>query len=372
MEKYYIAAITAAPYIGGARVQKLIEIFGSAKAVWQAKRDELQAVGLAPRYLQSFLKFRDEKPDAPEKLIEYCAAENIGLCSIVDKDYPPILKEIQQPPPVFYYYGKIEPLAERLAIIGTRDNTNYGRRVALEFAESLAEKGITIVSGAARGIDTFAHEGALKCGRTVAVLGCGIAYAHKTVGKNFISRVAENGVVMTDFKPSTPPSKETFPPRNRIIAGLSRGVIVIEAGKKSGALITCDYAGDYGRDVFAVPSDIYSPKGQGVNELIRDQACLVRNVDDVLNGSSWYKNSSDATKKEIPAVSDHKETVQLEGVEKKIFDAIPSGDFISIDEILIEVEDVPPEEISSILISLELKNCIVEEDGLYSRLMRNA
>ena len=161
--------------------------------------------------------------------------------------------------------------------------------------------------------------------------------------------------------------KETFPPRNRIIAGLSRGVIVVEAGEKSGALITCDYAGDYGRDVFAVPSDIYSPKGQGVNELIRDQACLVRNVDDVLNGSSWYKNSSDATKKEIPAVSDHKETVQLEGVEKKIFDAIPSGNFISVDEILMEVEDVSSDEISSVLIKLELQNYIVEEDGGYTR-----
>ena len=368
MEKYYIAAITAAPYIGGARVQKLIEIFGSAKAVWQAKRDELQAVGLAPRYLQSFLKFRDEKPDAPEKLIEYCAAENIGLCSIVDKDYPPILKEIQQPPPVFYYYGKIEPLAERLAIIGTRDNTNYGRRVALEFAESLAEKGITIVSGAARGIDTFAHEGALKCGRTVAVLGCGIAYAYKTVGKNFISRIAENGVVMTDFKPSVPPSKETFPPRNRIIAGLSRGVIVIEAGKKSGALITCDYAGDYGRDVFAVPGDIYSLKSYGCNELIRDQATLIRSAEDVLEFYGW-KTESGTTKNSAKnsAADANTKVLQLEGVERKIFDAIPSGDFISEDEILMEVEDVAPDEISSILINLELKNFIVEEDGRYRR-----
>ena len=368
MEKYYIAVISAAQHVGSASVRRLLNFFGSAKLVWAAEQGDLEQAGLNKNAVQSFLEFRQKNPDAPEKLIEYCAGQNVGLCSIVDEDYPQLLKETQQPPPVFYYYGKIEPLARRIAIVGTRNNTSYGKRVALEIAANLSAEGITIVSGAARGIDTFAHEGAMKYGRTVAVLGCGIGYAYKSANRDLIKRISENGLVMTDFNPGQRPSKETFPPRNRIIAGLSRGVIVVEAGKKSGALITCDYAGDYGRDVFAVPGDIYSLKSYGCNELIRDQATLIRSAEDVLEFYGW-KTESGTTKNS--AADANTKTLQLEGVERKIFDAIPSGDFISEDEILMEVEDVAPDEISSILINLELKNFIVEEDGRYRR-MRNA
>lgn len=364
MEKYYIAVISAAQHVGSASVKRLLNFFGSAKLVWAAEQGDLEKAGLNKNAVQSLLEFRQKNPDAPEKLIEYCDEQNVGLCSIVDEDYPPLLKETQQPPPVFYYYGEIEPFAKRIAIVGTRNNSLYGKRIALEIAEGLSAAGITIVSGAARGIDTFAHEGAMKCGRTVAVLGCGIGYAYKNSNKDLIKRISENGLVMTDFNPGQRPSKETFPPRNRIIAGLSRGVIVVEAGKKSGALITCEYAGDYGRDVFAVPGDIFSPKSYGCNELIRDQATLIRSAEDVLEFYDWQINS-DTEKKS--AADDNTKISQLEGVERKIFDAIPSGDFISVDEILMTVEDVSPEEISSVMLNLELKNFIVEEDGRYRR-----
>lgn len=368
LEKYYVAVISAAKNLGSVRVQKLIKFFGSAKAVWEAEIGELEMSGLPKSALNSFLEFRAKNPDALAKLIDYCDEKNIGLCSFFDEDYPPILREIQAPPPVFYYYGKLEPFAERIAMVGTRNNTEYGKRVAFEIAESLAAAGITIVSGAARGIDTYSHMGAMKSGRTVAVLGCGISYAFKVPNQNLIREIAESGVVMTDFNPSQVPSKETFPPRNRIIAGLSRGVVVVEAGEHSGANITCDFAADFGRDVFAVPGSIYWQKSIGCNQLIRDSGggAVVRNADDILEFYKWTQNKS-----VVKNISDTKkinnETLKLEGVEKKIFDVIPSSDFISIDEILMTVEDVSPDEISAVILQLELKNCIVEQDGNYSR-----
>ena len=366
MEKYYVAVVSAARHLGSVRVQKLIEIFGSAKSVWMSSRDDLEQAGLPANALQSFLDFRAENPNAPDKLMDYCAEKNIGVCSIYDEDYPPILKEIQMPPPAFYYYGTLEPFAKRIAMVGTRENTSYGRKMATEISEDLAAFGITIVSGAARGIDTISHKGALRYGRTVAVLGCGINFAFTANNRNFIEEIAENGVVMTDFNPGQKPSKETFPPRNRIIAGLSRGVIVVEAGQKSGALITCGYAGDYGRDVFAVPGNVDLDKSEGCNNLIRDGAILIRSAADVLEFYNWAENKS-AEKIVSDTKTINKEILQLEGVEKKIFDAIPSSDFISIDEILMAVDDVSPNEISQILLQLEMKNCIVEQDGKYKQ-----
>lgn len=373
MEKYYIAAISAAKGLGSARIRNLIKFFGSAKEIWTAEPVDIEKAGLTKGALQSFLEFRQKNPNAVEKLITYCAAEKIKLCSIVDDDYPPILKEIKSPPAVFYYYGTLKPFTERIGMVGTRNNTDYGKRVAYEIAEILATAGITIVSGAARGIDSYSHKGAMKYGRTVAVLGCGIAYAFSNGNANLIREIAENGVVMTDYQPGQKPTAETFPPRNRIIAGLSRGVIVVEAGHKSGALITCGYAGDYGRDVFAVPGSIYAEKSVGCHELIRDGVILIKNAYDVLE---YYKLPANQIAAEnigsnTKNVGDRKnidnEMVKLEGVEKKVFDAIPSGDFITVDEILMAVDDVLPNEIDLILTQLGLKNCIVEKDGEYSR-----
>ena len=385
MEKYYIAVINAVNGLGSARVRKLIKYFGSAKDVWTAEQGDIEKAGLPKEVVKSFFEFRQKNPHAVEKLIDYCAAEKIKLCSIIDDDYPSLLKEIKTPPAVFYYYGTLEPFANRIGMVGTRNNTEYGQKVAQEIAEELSAAGFTIVSGAARGIDSYSHKGAMKYGRTVAVLGCGIAYAFSMPNAKLIHEIAENGVVMTDYKPSQRPSAETFPARNRIIAGLSRGVIVVEAGRKSGALITCGYAGDYGRDVFAVPGSIYADKSVGCHELIRDGVILIKNAGDVLEYYNVTPSKISAEKiigdtKKVgdtkivgvnKFVNDRKniddEIAKLEGVEKKVFDAIPSGDFITVDEILMTVEDVPPAEISSVLLQLELKNIIIAKDDEYSR-----
>lgn len=354
-----MAAMGGAEGLGNKSISTLVKFFGSAKAAWSADVAELFKAGVRKNSLGAFIEFRAKHPDAPENLAAYCDRQKIGVCSIGDDDYPPILKEIDSPPMSFYYRGKLEPFAQRIGIVGSRQNTPYGQNVALELGEQLAAAGLTVVSGAARGIDTFAHRGALKSGRTVAVLGCGINVIFPRENKQLLEQIAASGVVLSEFPPQFPPNTGTFPTRNRIIAGLSRGVIIVEAGQKSGALITSTYALEYNRDVFAIPGQIYAAKSQGCNELIRDGATLIKSAQDVLNE---YDIKSNAPPEVVKPV-----TIQLEGVAAKIFDVIPSDAFITEDEILMQVEEVNPSELTGILLELDMKGCVVEEAGRYKR-----
>ena len=362
MEKYFMAAMGGAEGFGNKSIELLVKYFGTAKAVWSADVSDLLNSGVRRKYLDIFISWRKTHPDAPEKLISYCDRQKINLCCISDDDYPPILKQIDTPPMFFYYRGKLEPLAERIAIVGTRENTAYGQGVALELGENLAAAGLTVVSGAARGIDTFAHRGALKSGRTVAVLGCGINYIFPRENKKLYEQIAERGVVMSEFPPQLTPNAGTFPARNRIIAGLCRGIIVVEAGTKSGALITSTYAADFGRDVFSIPGQIYSDKSVGCNELIRDGATLIKSAADVLN-------EYNITARENKTVPENKivKAVELDAMAAKILEVIPFDKFITDDEILMQVEEINPSELSNIMIDLEIKGCIVDEFGRYKR-----
>ena len=355
MEKYYMAAMGGADGLGNKSIELLVKYFGSAKDAWHADVADLLNSGVRKNSLGSFITWRNAHPDAPEKLISYCDRQKINLCSIVDEDYPPLLKEISTPPMFFYYRGKLEPRAERIGIVGTRENTHYGKGVALELGEELAAAGLTVVSGAARGIDTFAHRGALKTGRTVAVMGCGINYIFPRENKKLLEEIAERGVVLSEFPPQLKPNPGTFPARNRIIAGLSRGVIVVEAGKKSGALITSDLALDYNRDVFAIPGQVYSEKSLGCNELIRAGATLIKSAQDVLD--EYH------IKKSEPIIK----AVEVEGVAEKVLEIIPADKFITDDEILMRVEEINPSELPDILLELEMKKRIVEEAGRYKK-----
>ena len=360
MERYYLAAMGGADGFGNKSIKKLVEFCGSAKAAWSADIDDLIHAGILPKALDAFVAFRGKHPNAPEKLVGYCERHEFKICSFSDEDYPPLLKEIDAPPMFFYYRGKLEPSAQRIGIVGSRENTQYGQSVALELGEQLAAAGLTVVSGAARGIDTFAHRGALKTGRTVAVLGCGIEIAFRSGKKNFFEQMIERGVVLSEFPPQLHPNAGTFPTRNRIIAGLSRGVIVVEAGKKSGALITSTYAGDYGRDVFAIPGEIYAERSEGCNELIRDGATLIKSAQDVLD-----EYGIGVGEKIKPA--EPKKQIVLEGVAGKVLDAIPFDKFITDDEILIKVDEVAPYELPSIMLELEMKGCVTEDAGRYKR-----
>lgn len=354
-----MAAMGGAEGFGNKSIAQFVKFFGSAKVAWSADVADLAKAGVRKNSLEAFIAFRTKHPDAPDKLVSYCARQKISLCSIVDEDYPPLLKEIDSPPMFFYYRGKLQPNAFRIGIVGSRRNTAYGENVALELGKELALAGLTVVSGAAKGIDTFAHRGALKTGRTVAVLGCGINIIFPRENKKLFEEIADNGVVLSEFPPQLPPNSGTFPTRNRIIAGLSKGVIVVEADSRSGALITSNYAGEYGRDVFAVPGQVYAKMSLGCNELIRDGAILIKNAQDVLNE---YNIVSTAKSEPKPSAQ-----IELDGVAAKVLEIIPFDGYITDDEILMRLEDINPNELSDIVLELDMKGCIIEDAGRYKR-----
>ena len=392
MEKYFMAALGGAEGLGNKSIALLVKFFGSAQSAWSAEVADLFKSSVRKISLEAFIKFRQAHPDAPEKLANYCARQKISLCSISDDDYPPLLKEIDSPPMFFYYRGKLEPHAQRVGIVGSRHNTAYGQNVALELAEKLAAAGLTVVSGAARGIDTFAHTGALETGRTVAVLGQGLAVPFHREKKKLLERIIENGLIMSEFSLKTPANEGTFIARNRIISGLCRGVVVVEAGKKSGALVTGDFASKQGRDVFALPGSIYWKKSVGCHDLIFDGALLIRNAQDVLEHYHWYvpkkisappeksnasEKSADVLEKvpakksaDVPKNVPEKISVpppNLSDRAAKIFELIPAGDFITGDEILNVTDEIAPHELPKIILELEIKNCVVEDAGRYTR-----
>ena len=284
MEKFYIAVLNSISRIGTKTTQKLIEIFGSAENVWRADFSQFQNIEMNQTARENFFEYRRKNPNAVEKLIDFCNVKKIKICSIYDENYPPLLKEVSNAPIVFYYRGTIFPNAERIAIVGSRNATNYGEKVSSMLASELSAEGFTIVSGAANGIDTFAHKAA---SRTVAVLGYGINKIPADKVKLFEKVVATGGVVLSEFPPNMEGSSKTFPARNRIIAGLSSGIVVVEAAEKSGALIAAKFAADNFRKVFAVPNNIFAENGAGCHKLIREGAILFSDVSDILK---HYKN----------------------------------------------------------------------------------
>ena len=373
MDKYFVASIAAAKDLGNKRLQHLLEVFGSGQAIWHAKAVDLKNAGLPKNALASLIDWRQSNPDAPERLADYCQRKGFGLCSFVDEDYPPFLKEISVPPMFFYYRGKLLPDVERVGIVGTRNNTDYGKGVTLALGRELAAAGLTVVSGAARGIDTFAHRAALETGRTIAVLGYGLNWVYPRENKYLLEEIAERGLVMSEFSPNVKANEGTFVTRNRIIAGLCRAVVVVEAGEKSGALNTGSWAVENNREVFCIPGRVRDKKSAGCNKLIYEGAKLIRNARDVLefyNLDAASPLSPSQIELSLPSkveTSPSPPKVELSAVEAKILELIPQGEFVTADEILDKVDDVLPPELPQILLELDMKGCIIDDAGRYAR-----
>jgi DNA processing protein len=280
--KSYWIGINLVKGIGAVRLRGLLDFFGSAENAWKASPEDLRTAGLSKLLVKRFVETR-EKVDL-EKIWENIAKKNIRVMNWEDTDYPARLREISQPPPILYLQGEIlEEDAWAVAIVGTRRVTAYGRQVTEEIATFLAQKGITIVSGLARGVDGIAHQSALKAGgRTLAVLGSGVNRIYPPEHRNLSASISKSGAVLSDYAPDTPPEGSNFPPRNRIISGLSMATIVIEAGRTSGALITANFALEQGREVFALPGNIYAPQSKGPNKLIQKGAHPLLEPRDIL------------------------------------------------------------------------------------------
>lgn len=260
----------------------LLEKARSFERIWEASEDELISFGLTPEEAKRFLLLKENC-----RVDDYWAElqkKKINILTLSDSHYPSLLKEIDFPPLVLFYQGLL-PKTEKpwVGIVGSRLCSSRGKNLAKELSLELSKRGFIIVSGLARGIDTFAHLGALEGkGKTVAVLGCGLDVEYPPENKSLKKRIAEEGLVLTEFLPGTEPLAYNFPQRNRIIAGLSKAVIVVEARLKSGALITAHLAADYGREVMAFPGNPENPYARGCNQLIKEGAFLVESLEEVL------------------------------------------------------------------------------------------
>ena len=283
-EKLYWIWLSRIRKLGSIKTQKLLEKFKTPENIWKAQEKELKEVeGIGEEIVKEILN--DEYRKNLEKYEKYMKTNKIDLINIYDKEYPEKLKEIYDKPITLYIKGNKEILDEfSLAIIGCRENSEYGKKVGSKLSYDIAKKGIVTTSGLARGIDSIAHKSTLMAkGKTIAVIGSGIDNIYPPENKKLVDEIVENGgAVVSEYVIGTKAEKMNFPARNRIISALSDGVIVIEAKKKSGTMITVDFALDNGKEVFAVPGNITSINSEGTNELIKQGAKLITNAEEIL------------------------------------------------------------------------------------------
>ena len=280
--KYWVG-FNLVPGIGPAKLLAMLNRFGSAESCWQAQPKPMRDLGIDERSIDNLQTAR--KTIDLDREMEKIERANVGVLCWESADYPPILKSLTNAPPLLYIRGEFSAKDEiAVALVGTRRISTYGRLVTEQFTADLVRQGMTIVSGLAKGIDTVAHKTAIECGgRTIAVLGAGIDCIYPTENRGLVEAIIDgHGAVVSEYPLGTQPESKNFPPRNRIISGLSLGTVVIEAGEKSGALITARFAEEHGRRVMAVPGDITKAGSKGTNELIKSGALMVTSAQDVL------------------------------------------------------------------------------------------
>jgi len=350
-------ALNMIPGLGAARCQKLLNHFGSPQRIFEADLNELQHVsGIGEYTARQIINFKDKLNI--EKEIARIEREKVSLVTFYDDNYPSNLKSIFDPPIVLYVKGKL--LAEdriAIAVVGTRRPTTYGKMVAEKLSKELAERDITVVSGLARGIDTCAHRGALSGkGRTIAVLGCGIDICYPPENRPLFDEIGERGALISEFPMGTRPEKVNFPLRNRVISGLSLGAVIVEAGARSGALITADCALEQGREVFAVPGNIFNSETKGTHSLIKQGAKLVERCEDIIEEISCLSGVLSLP----PAIKSLRE-VTLSPEEEQIYNLL-SFEPVHIDLISREA-GLPINRISPLLMNLEMKGKIRQVAG---------
>jgi len=283
--------------LGNRTMWKIKDEFGSFQNCFEADRSTLQRSSLSSPLIEHIITSRGNTD--PLAALEEIYGNDVMVSCVEEDNYPLLLRTIFDPPYIFYYRGELEILNEFcLAVVGSRMATNYGKVQARRFGDELSRQGIVVVSGMARGIDTEAHRGALEAGgRTAAVLGSGLDIIYPPENAKLYNEIKKTGIVLSEFPLHTHPEPGNFPVRNRIISGLCHGVIVVEAQKKSGALITADCALEQGRDVFAIPGPISSKNSVGTNYLIKQGACLVGGIEDILD--EYGMNEKDPSQGEL-------------------------------------------------------------------------
>lgn len=345
--KAYWIAFNRVSGIGPVRLAALIEECGDIEAAWRASIQQMQAARLDRRTIELFLDAR--RTIDPTTELQRVIDAGVEAVTWDDAAYPESLRTIDGAPPVIYVRGRILSQDEwAIAVVGTRHASSYGREVARVLGSELAQAGVTVISGLALGIDTVAHRAALEAGgRTIAVLGSGVDQIYPPQNRGLAQAIVQQGALVSDYALGTRPDASNFPPRNRIISGLSRGVIIVEAGERSGALITARFAADQGRDLFAVPGSILSPGSAGCNALIQQGATPLLSVDDVLEQLNMSR------------IVDHtavRQSVPPDPAEAALLQHL-SHEPLHVDE-LVRLTNMTTGQVSSLLALMELKGMV--------------
>jgi len=355
-----LVALNMVDHVGPIRARQLLEHFGDAGAILSAPRHQLlQVRGIGEETADSIVGW-EKSVDLGSELKRI----NDFGCRVVaqsDEEYPELLRQIYDPPMVLYVKGQLLPKDKNaVAMVGSRMTTHYGIETARRLAYQLGYVGVTVVSGGARGIDTSAHQGALSAkGRTIAILGTGINLIFPPENAELYERIAASGAIVTQFPFNRPGDKQTFPIRNRIIAGMTLGTVVVEANLTSGALITANFATEYGRQVFAVPGRIDSPRSKGCHELIKKGAKLCESAEDILSEFEYLFPATNRAP--TPNETGVLPAIELSENEQKVFDTL-DHEQVNIDEI-IRKSGMPSSAVSVTLLSLEMKRLVRQLPG---------
>ncbi|MGO9203938.1 MAG: DNA-processing protein DprA [Limisphaerales bacterium] len=355
-----LVALNLIEGIGPVRVRALLEHFGEASAVLGASRQQLlQVRGIGQEIAETMANW--EKTINLDAELKRIADFGCRVVAQQDEEYPALLRQIYDPPPVLYVKGRMLPKDKNaVALVGSRMTTHYGIETARKLGYQLAYLGVTVVSGGARGIDSAAHQGALAAkGRTIVVLGTGINLVTPPENARLFEEIAANGAVVTQFPFNRPGDKQSFHIRNRLVAGMTLGTVVVEANLTSGALITANFANEYGRQVFAVPGRIDSPRSKGCHDLIKKGAKLCEGAEDILSEFEYLfpasnKPPSAAETGVLPAL-------ELGENEQKVYDTL-SNEEINIDD-AIRKSGLPSSAVSVALLGLEMKRLIRQLPG---------
>ncbi len=354
---FYWLALSLIPGVGSILLKRLLDQFKTPEAVFQAPMNELSNIeGLGERVAKEIRKGPMEK--AVEKELYLLKEVGGKIVTLKDSAYPKRLRDIYDPPPLLYVRGELKEEDEfAISIVGSRKTSPYGRGMTERMSQELARHGITIVSGMARGIDSLAHWGALSGGgRTIAVLGCGVDVIYPSENRNLFTKIMDHGAVLSEFPMGSPPEGGHFPKRNRIISGLSIGVVVVQASAESGSLITAGFALEQGREVFAVPGNVGAEGSRGTHQLIKEGAKLVESSEDILEEilPQWRRERETTQKVEGPERD-------LTGEERILYERL--GETPSHIDVLIRESQFDPGKVSSLLLNLELKGLVSQWPG---------
>lgn len=352
-------SLRLAPGIGSVRFRRLVEALGSPEAVLGAPWERLAAIKGISQALAQSIAGGELRAD-PQTELDRLAQMGGRVLTLQHEEYPPFLKSVFAPPPMLFVLGDLQPCMQGgVAIVGSRASSPYGRRVAQEVARDLALAGKSVISGLARGIDTASHQAALKAdGHTVGVLGCGLDVAYPPENRDLIREMARKGAVISEFPLGTPPAAGNFPVRNRVISGLAQAVVIVEAGRKSGSLITARHALDQGREVFAVPGPVGSPQSEGCHDLIRQGARLLSSAADLLEPGALMPSPAPATGS---AADSTPPVMELPPEWRQVLE-ITSVDPVHVD-LIVRESGLKTQEVSAILVSLEMEGLVEQQPG---------